>query len=312
MTDDNHGPTEVSTDKTTPAVSSADTTVDGNGERMEVTSRRTYLKTFGLAGLLGAVGLTSPVASGRTLAAQSDALVDSGHLTAEQAAQRFTETKLTASDSTSGDNFGSAVSVSGDGTTALIGAVKDDEPSYGGATYVYDLSGRSPSETELTPSDADFDFQDRFGYTVSVSGDGTTALVGAPRDDSNGRESGAAYVYDLSGRSPTETKLTATDAADTDAYGIDVSVSADRTTALVGASRDDGGGGAVYVYDLGVGAFNETVLTASDDEGGFGSKVSLNDDGTTVLVGAPYDDGAGLYSNTGSAYVYTTESARTR
>lgn len=136
MTDDNHGPTEVSTDKTPPAVSSADTTMDGNGERMEVTSRRTYLKTVGLAGLLGAVGLTSPVASGRSLAAHSDTLVDSGHLTAEQAAQRFTETKLTAS----GDLFGSAVSVSGDGTTALIGAPSDDDAglhSNTGAAYVF-------------------------------------------------------------------------------------------------------------------------------------------------------------------------------
>jgi N-acetylglucosamine kinase-like BadF-type ATPase len=164
---------------------------------MKVPSRRTYLKTVGLTGLLGAVGLTSPVASRKSLAAHSDALVDSGHLTAAQAAQRFTETKLTASDTaTSGDQFGSAVSVSGDGTTALIGTVRDDEgASVSGAAYVYDLSGRSPTETKLTASDAPA--TDAYGLDVSVSGDGTTALVGAPYDDGAGRysDTGSAYVY---------------------------------------------------------------------------------------------------------------------
>ncbi len=306
MTDDNHGANEVSTDETAPA----DPTADSNGEQRlvstEVTARRTYLKTLGLAGLFGAAGL----ASTDTAAAKNrgESVETANHLTAVQAAQRFTETKLTASDATTGDQFGKSVSVSGDGTTALIGAPRDDEPSItGGAAYVYDLSGRSPSETQLIASDADFDFRDRFGRSVSVSGDGTTALVGAPRDDGIGSDSGAAYVYDLSGSSPTETKLAPSAVNYWDLFGWSVSVSGDGTTALVGAIGDSEAAsfaGAAYVIDLSGGAPTETKLTANDaaTNDAYGIDVSVSDDGTTALIGCTGDSAAGDAS--GAVYVY--------
>lgn len=63
MTEDNHGSNEVSTDETTPADQSTDTPAGGTSEHHSLetadTSRRTYLKTLGLAGLLGAAGLAS-------------------------------------------------------------------------------------------------------------------------------------------------------------------------------------------------------------------------------------------------------------
>ena len=36
---------------------------------------------------------------------------------------------------------------------------------------------------------------DRFGDAVSLSSDGTVALVGASRDDDNGQDSGSAYLF---------------------------------------------------------------------------------------------------------------------
>lgn len=49
---------------------------------------------------------------------------------------------------------------------------------------------------------ADGDKNDAFGGSVAVSADGTTAVVGAVRDeDPNGEEAGAAYVFDRSGGS---------------------------------------------------------------------------------------------------------------
>lgn len=36
---------------------------------------------------------------------------------------------------------------------------------------------------------------DRFGWSVSISGDGNTAIVGAVGDDDKGNDSGSAYIF---------------------------------------------------------------------------------------------------------------------
>ena len=52
------------------------------------------------------------------------------------------QTKLTASDGAAGDEFGSSVGISG--TTAIVGAVGDDDPSNSGSAYLYDASAPAP------------------------------------------------------------------------------------------------------------------------------------------------------------------------
>ena len=103
------------------------------------------------------------------------------------------EAKLLASDGAAGDYFGNAVSVSGD--TAVMGAFGDDDNgNNSGSAYVFVRSGSLWTEqAKLTASDGAAD--DRFGWSVSVSGD--TAAVGAWGDDDNGTDSGSAYVFDL-------------------------------------------------------------------------------------------------------------------
>jgi ribonuclease BN (tRNA processing enzyme) len=74
--------------------------------------------------------------------------------------------KLTASDGAEDDRFGYSVSISGD--TAIVGAFGDE--SYRSNAYVFVRSGTSwTQQQKLTASDgASFD---RFGYSVSISGD---------------------------------------------------------------------------------------------------------------------------------------------
>lgn len=103
------------------------------------------------------------------------------------------------------------------------------------------------------------------------------------------------------GRSPGN-KLTASDAADGDSFGISVAISGNRI--LVGAESEDGAGsnrGAAYVYDLGTG-IELSKLTASDpgDNDLFGQAVAIS--GDLAIVGAYSEDGAG--ANRGAAYVY--------
>ena len=102
------------------------------------------------------------------------------------------EAKLAASDAAALDQFGVAVSISSD--TVVIGALADDDagPQSGGA-YVYRFDGLNWIEqAKLTASDADE--EDKFGQSVSVSGD--TAVVGAYMNTTeNGQWSGSVYVF---------------------------------------------------------------------------------------------------------------------
>lgn len=163
------------------------------------------------------------------------------------------EAKLTAHDAAADDHFGFSASVSGD--VALVGTMKDDwgnGPSRSGSAYVFRFKGNSwIEEAKLTASDAIDD--QGFGCHVSVSGD--MSLIGAYRDDDAcpGQpdcHSGSAYLYRFNGADwVEEAKLTASDAAAGDEFGIVVSISGEY--GLVGAPYDDTAGertGAGYVF----------------------------------------------------------------
>ena len=227
-----------------------------------------------------------------------------------------TETaKLTASDIATSDDFGIGVSISRDGNTALVGAYSEDPDgvSDAGAAYVYVKPGGGWSTTtetaKLTASDKGA--SDYFGISVSISWDGNTALVGAYTANSQG----AAYVYVKPGggwSNVTETaKLTASDKAASDNFGISVSISGDGNTALVGAYDEDylaSASGSAYLYfKPGSGWSNvteTTKLTASDPQSSdnFGRAVAISGNGTTAIIGAPNEDT--IASNAGKAYIF--------
>ena len=208
------------------------------------------------------------------------------------------QAKLTASDGAGSDQFGASVSLSSDGSTALVGAY--NKSAYTGAAYVFTRSGSTWTQhAKLTASDGAG--SDQFGRSVSLSADGSTALVGAQGKSSN---TGAAYVFTRSGSTWTQQqKLTASDAATGDEFGVSVSLSVDGSMALVGANGKGGFTGAAYIFTRSGSTWTQQQkLTASDAAGGdiFGSAVSLSVDGSTALVGAQSKS-----SNTGAAYVFT-------
>jgi len=217
--------------------------------------------------------------------------------------------KLTASDAQYADLFGRSVSLSSDGNTALVGAYYEDAGgSMAGASYIFVRSGVVWSEQQkLTASDAEAD--DAFGYSVSLSGDGNTAIVGAFEEDAGGGNAGAAYIFVRNGVVwSQQQKLTASDAEADDYFGYSVSVSSDGNTSLVGAYCEDAGGiyaGAAYVFVRSGGLWSQQQkLVASDPAASdfFGNSVSVSSDGNTSLVGA-YADSAGG-SDAGAAYIF--------
>jgi FG-GAP repeat len=208
--------------------------------------------------------------------------------------------KLTASDAANHGHFGVSVGLSNDGNTVLVGAAGKNFSQ--GAAYVFTRSGAAwTQQQELDASDAAVG--DFFGYSVGLSSDGNTALVGAFGKD----PSGAAYVFTRSGAAWTQQQeLTASDAAVFDYFGVSVGLSSDGNTALVGAYGKNPGGAAYVFTRSGATWTQEQELTAYDaanyDE--FGYSVGLSSDGNTALVGA-----AGKNSYQGAAYVFTRSGA---
>ena len=211
--------------------------------------------------------------------------------------------KLTASDAGNLDYFGFSVSVSGD--TAVVGAYGDDDNgSESGSVYVFvrDIVGVWTVQQKLTASDATF--SNEFGISVAIDGD--TLIAGAHGAEGGAANSGAAYisVRDIAGVWTEEQKLTASDGANGDGFGVSASISVDRV--VVGASLDDDLGlnsGSVYLFErdaLAVWAEKKKV-TASDGVAGdeLGRSVSIS--GDRAIAGAYGDDDLGL--NSGSAYI---------
>ena len=102
---------------------------------------------------------------------------------------------LRASDRTNFDTLGSSVDIRGDTLLAGAGNADVDGLEQAGAAYLFARSGEDWSEIGKLTAD-DGAAQDWFGWSVSFSGD--RAIVGAPRDDDAGLESGSAYLFSIS------------------------------------------------------------------------------------------------------------------
>jgi hypothetical protein len=213
--------------------------------------------------------------------------------------------ELTASDAAPGNDFGQSVALSAAGTTALVGdSVRDADT---GAVYVFTLRHRTWSQTaELTAATAD-----GLGLSVALSAQGGTVLAGAPFDKTS---TGAAYVFTLRrGTWSQAAKLTAADGAQGDTFGISVALSAQGSTALVGAaafgnsSSEDRSPGAAYVSTLRHRTWSPTTrITAFNaaPSDAFGNSLALSARGTTALVAAPFLSTNAGYA-AGAAYVLT-------
>jgi hypothetical protein len=209
----------------------------------------------------------------------------------------YTETKLQgrANAAESGDRFGFSVDILDD--YALIGASQDYE---GGSAYLFWYYSGSWRLYERFVGDNPQP-GDQFGHAVAlmfdVIGYNDFVFVGAPQEDGTG----AVHSF-LLGSHLEEYKPS--DIASGDEFGCSMSTS--DFYLLVGSCFDDDGGdnsGSAYLLELsGDYLFQDTKLTASDAAAHdvFGTSVSVTND--TAVVGAAYDDDAGL--NSGSAYVF--------
>jgi hypothetical protein len=219
--------------------------------------------------------------------------------------------KLTGGGRVGEGQFGISVALSGDGNTALIGAINDANV---GAAWVFTRSGGTWTQqgSKLTGGGEETG-NGRFGKSVALSADGNTALVGGYFD--NG-DVGAAWAFKRAGGvwSQLGKKITATDEEGMAQFGLSVALSGDGSTALIGGPADEGPlkepmTGAAWVFTHKGTSWSQQgpKLTAGAAKGAgeLGTSVAISADGNTALVGAPADGDAGgarAFVRTGSSW----------
>jgi len=202
------------------------------------------------------------------------------------------KTKLTPPGAAENDLFGSAISISGN--RAIIGSFGADEGhgwESGSAHIYYREGGVWTHQAKLTGDPVK---GERFGYSVSISGD--RIIIGATRA---GDDYGAVYIFeeDAGGAWTRSTKLWAPDWEADDFFGNSVSIDGDY--ALAGAEYDDrtgGATGAAYVLHRDEdGTWSHETKLVESEAHRFGCSVSL--DGGDAIAGAWVTNSAYIYGN---------------
>ncbi len=192
--------------------------------------------------------------------------------------------------------FGSSVSITGDGSTIVVGS-----PLYsgGGAAYVFTGSGgvfsTTPTTTLTDPSPGNVN-GDSFGSAATISGDGSTIVIGATGRNSN---QGLTYVYSGSGGSYATTPVAFfTDPSpgnvSGDAFGTTLAVSGDGSTIVADTRTRNSNQGAAYVFTKSGGNYTNAPAASLTDptpaagtSDFFGQTVAVSASGSAVVVGAP-------------------------
>jgi hypothetical protein len=242
-----------------------------------------------------------------------------------------------ASNADAGDQFGWSVALSRDGSTLAVGAQTEGSAATGvngdqadnsagdaGAVYVFARSGTAWAQQAYVKA-SNAQAGDRFGFSVTLSGDGNTLAAGSYDEDGSAKgvngasdeaaaNSGAAYVYLRRGATWThEAYVKASNTVRNIAFGSAVALSADGSTLVVGAVDEtnltrgiDGdqsstpdnavSAGSVYIFGRTDSGWQQQAYVKSFNIGPtdlFGIRLALSADGSILAAGAPGQNGGG-------------------
>jgi trimeric autotransporter adhesin len=242
---------------------------------------------------------------------------------------------IKASNTGGSDMFGLSLSLSRDGNTLAVAAPweasaatgvngnqNDDSIPQAGAVYIFTRSGNTWSQHSYIKASntgrkgvGDDIEGDQFGFSVSLSGNGSTLAVGAISEDSNATgisgvqtddsaaSSGAVYVFRKTGNSwAQEAYLKSGNSEGGDLFGYGVGLSEDGNALAVAGYDEDGSGkgvdppidnggngtGAIYAFDRRGGAWRQTAYfkgSRSQRNDALGYTVAISGDGNTIAAG---------------------------
>ena len=243
-----------------------------------------------------------------------------------------------------GDGNILAVGAPGEDSQAVgINALQsDNSAASAGAVYLFARSGNDWSQQSYIKA-SNTNIGDHFGQALSMSLDGQTLAVAAIDEDSNAigingdqtnnnaTSSGAVYVFTQQGAHwKQQAYIKASNTDKEDQFGKALSLSGDARTLVVGAYLEDSRAsgingeqtdnsvhhaGAVYVFVQAGKHWQQQAYIKSSDTAlveYFGRSLSVNGDGSTLVVGADFDSQKGTtamkrrgsLTRTGLVYVF--------
>ena len=132
--------------------------------------------------------------------------------------------------------MGVSTSLSSDGTKIAIGGYLNDGAG-NDAGHVRVFEYISGSWTQMGSDIEGEAAGDWFGYSVSLSSNGTKLLVGAPKNDGNGTDAGHARVYEFSNGNWIQLGNDIDGEAANDVSGFSSDISDDGLTIAIGGSK---------------------------------------------------------------------------
>ena len=187
--------------------------------------------------------------------------------------------------------FGWSVALSAEANTAVIGEWGLDGGV--GAAWVFTRAGSTWSKQGEALTAGGASGESWFGYSVALSSDGDTALIGAPHGHSF---AGTGLVFTRSGSAWARQGegLTGGEEVGEGELGYSAALSADGDTALLGGRVDNDFHGAAWTFERSGSTWAQhgEKLTGGGESANreeFGWSVALSSGGGTALVGSPCD-----------------------
>ena len=285
----------------------------------------------------GARGVNPPSAAGAGQADNSAESAGAVYVFARNGTTWAQQAYIKASNADAGDQFGWSLAFSNDGNTLAVGAQgegsaatgvnanqEDNSAADAGAAYVFFRRGGTwTQQAYIKASNAQG--ADRFGFSITLSSDGNTMVVGSYDEDGgasgiNGAVneeapgSGAAYVFVRRGDTwAQDAYVKQSTTVRNSAFGSAVALSGDGSTLAVGAVDEtsltrgiDGdeksqqnnsvSAGAIYLYGRTADGWRRQAYVKSFNIGPtdlFGIRLALSRDGSVLAAGAPGQSGGG-------------------
>ncbi len=207
------------------------------------------------------------------------------------------------------DNSGFSTAISFDGKIVAIGAYANDgsDSIYQNAghvrVYKYENTKWSKLGNDLNGKDGG----DYFGYSISLSDDGTVIAIGAYSNDDTAVNAGHVRVYQYINDDWSQLGKNINGENAWDYSGFSTAISSDGTIVAIGGYSNDGGAenaGHVRVYQY----INDDWSQLGNDIDGensydySGYSTDISSDGTIVAIGARRNDGNG--NNSGHVRVF--------
>lgn len=205
------------------------------------------------------------------------------------------------------DQEGSVVDISGDGNTIATAAWRADENgNESGIVRIFstDDGGDSWSQKGVTLEDSIAG--DYYGHNISLSGDGNTIAIGAPRanDVNNVSDTGKVVIYQfISGSWLQKGNTIFGELAGHRLSAVDLSL--DGNTVIVGIPKNQvaaDGEAKVFEYNSVSSEWEQKGSTIVGEAGYVGLSVGMSDDANTIILGGK--NYSNFFTNNGIAMIF--------